>query len=256
MSDFQAAPDAGGVNAEASTVELHDANQQATNAPEETASEGLAEQEQGKQQPERTFSQAELDAAVQKRLLRERRRWEREQYERSSSQQAPRTPEGGQEQPQGHGKPEITDADIEAHLARKRSQEAVASFAEKVEDAEDRYPDYIRTVTDPRVPFSDEMIEFFADSDVGVDLAYQLAKEPAKVREILRMSPLKAGRELTRLEAEIKAKPPVAKPSKAPEPIEPVGRRATSSASSEPNDDDDMETWARKERERERKRRA
>jgi hypothetical protein len=230
---------------EAPTVELQDVNQQEANAPEVTATEEQAELEQGKQ-PDRVFSQAELDAAVQKRLLRERRRWDRELHERQAPAPTPRqATEEGQE-PQAA---RVTDADIQAYLAKQKSAEALRTFQEKAEDAVEKHPDYMRVVTDPRVPFSDEMIEFFAESDVGVDLAYQLAKDPSKVIELRRMSPLKAGRELTRLEAEVKAKP-VAKPSKAPDPISPVGSRSTSTASALPSDSDDIATWMRKERER------
>lgn len=240
MSDLQT-PDV----PEAPTVVLQDANQQETNAPEVTATEGQAESEQGKQ-PDRVFSQAELDAAVQKRLLRERRRWDRELHERQAPQPTPRqATEEGQEPQEAR----VTDADVKAFLAKQQSAKALQSFQEKAEDAVEKHPDYMRVVTDPRVPFSDEMIEFFAESDVGVDLAYQLAKDPSKVVELRQMSPLKAGRELTRLEAEVKAKP-VAKPSRAPDPISPVGTRSSSSANTLPSDSDDVETWMRKERDR------
>jgi hypothetical protein len=63
------------------------------------------------------------------------------------------------------------------------------------------------------------------------------------------MSPVKAARELARLEAELASKPK-AQPSKAPEPIRPVGSRGAGSSSSLPSDDDDIATWMRKERER------
>ena len=67
------------------------------------------------------------------------------------------------------------------------------------------------------------------------------------------MTPVKAARELTRIEAEILAKPK-AQPSNAPEPITPVGSRGKSSTSTMPSDDDDIDTWMRKERERMRRR--
>lgn len=247
MLQESAGQDAPVVDNEAQNVAQDDANNLGQNAPEVTAAEGDAEEEQGK--PERVFSQAELDAAVQKRLLRERRRWDREVQERLSPRPAQQqATEEGQE---GEGK-RVSEADIEAYLAKKRAAEAVSSFTEKAEDAAEKYPDYLRVVTDPRVPFNEEMIEFFAESEVGVDLAYQLAKDPAKVIAMRQMSPLKAGREMARLEAELKAKPK-ATPSKAPEPIKPVGQRG-SSASALPSDDDDIETWMRKERERAQKR--
>lgn len=193
-------------------------------------------------QAERTFTQKEVDAIVAREKAREARRALR--VVQQGQTQHPQQPEGQEQQ----GK-DIPEEVIEAYLAKKRTAEAVSTFTEKAEDATEKYPDYMRVVTDPRVPFSEEMIEFFAESDVGVDLAYELAKDPEKVTAIRRMSPLKAGRELARLEGELKAKPK-ANPSKAPEPIRPVGTRGAPSSSALPSDEDDIATWMAKERKR------
>lgn len=71
-----------------------------------------------------------------------------------------------------------------------------------------------------------DMAEFISESEHGADVAYHLGKNPMKAAQIAQMSPIKAARELTRLEAELSAKP-VVKTSSAPAPIDPVGNRGS-----------------------------
>lgn len=132
----------------------------------------------------------------------------------------------------------------------ERMQEA---FFEKAEKASERYPDFQVVVSNPNLPITDAMAEFIADSDAGADLAYYLGKNPMKAGQIAQMSPIKAARELTRLETELATRPK-ATPSQAPDPIKPVGQRSSASSSALPSDDDDIDTWMRKERERARRR--
>jgi hypothetical protein len=137
----------------------------------------------------------------------------------------------------------------------KRAQEAERrqeAFIEKAEKAAERFPDFHAVVSNPNLHINDAMVEFIAESDLGADVAYYLGKNPMKASVIAQMSPVKAARELAKLESELAARPK-ATPSKAPEPIKPVGSRG-SSGTALPSDDDDIETWMRKERERMRKR--
>ena len=93
------------------------------------------------------------------------------------------------------------------------------------------------------------MAEFISESDLGADVAYFLGKNPAKAAEIAGLTPMKAARELSRIESELAARPK-ATPSKALEPISPVGVRGKASSSSLPSDSDDIDTWMRKEQAR------
>lgn len=133
----------------------------------------------------------------------------------------------------------------EAAQKAERMQEA---FMEKAEKVSERYPDFQTVVSNPALPINTDMAEFIAESDLGAELAYFLGKNPMKAAAIAQMSPIKAARELTRIESELASKPQ-AKPTKAPDPITPVGSRPTKT-SSLPSDDDDIATWMRKERER------
>lgn len=126
------------------------------------------------------------------------------------------------------------------------------AFMEKAEKAAERYPDFHTVVGNPNLQINEAMAEFIAESDQGDEVAYYLGKNPMKAAQIAQMSPVKAARELAKLEGELAARPK-ATPSKAPDPIKPVGSRGSSS-SALPSDEDDIETWMRKERERMRKR--
>lgn len=137
---------------------------------------------------------------------------------------------------------------------RQREESAKAermqeTLHERLDKAAENYTDFHAVVSNPNLPINDAMAEFIADSEQGGEIAYHLGKNPQKAAQIAQMSPVKAARELAKLESEL-ANKPKAKPSNAPEPIKPVGNRGPSSASSMPSDDDDIATWVRKERER------
>ncbi len=146
----------------------------------------------------------------------------------------------------------VTPADVEAYLSEKKKADAFESFREKVEAATERNPEYMDVVSDPRNPFSEDMVLFFAESEVGDELAYQLAKNRTKALEIARMPPLQAGRALAKLEAEIAAAPPPKKVSTTPEPITPL-RKSNSAAknhdTTDPRAAKDLSTaeWIRQE---------
>lgn len=232
-------------------------NQTEQNTPEATAADGVVEQKQAEQP--KTFTQAEVDALIQKRLLKEERRVLRrieQQLREQQQQSAPAPKREAFEDDEA-----FTRAQIE-HLADKRAAEKIAehekaqqqervyeTFQEKAEKATERYADFHAVVSNPMLPINESMAEFIAESDLGADVAYHLGKNPHLAAQISHLSPVKAARELARIEAELAAKPK-ATPSKAPEPINPVGSRGRASTSALPSDDDDIDTWMRKERER------
>ena len=240
-------------------VESEDAKLTELNTPAVTATDGFVEPKQD--EPAKTFTQAEVDALIQKRLVKEARR-----QARNAEQQArERVLQTEPKRDEFRDDEAFTQAQID-HLAEKKAAEKLAqreraeqqerateSFLEKAEKAQERYPDYHAVVGNPALAINDGMVEFIAESDVGADVAYWLGKNPIKSAQIAQMSPMKAARELSRIEAEIASKPK-ANPSKAPEPISPVGTRGKSSASALPSDEDDINTWMQKERERARRR--
>ena len=246
---------------QSATVESTDVNVVEQNTPAVTAADGVVEPKQD----EKLFTQAELDAAIQKRLLKEERRVHRriEQQSREREQQRVMTTEPKRDDFKDDEA--YSQAQIE-HLAERKAAEkleqrqreeqrdrATESFLEKAEKAQERYPDFQLVVSNPSLAINEGMLEFISDSDHGPDIAYHLGKNPMKAQQIAQMSAIKAARELSRIEAEIASKPK-ATPSNAPEPITPVGTRGKSSSGPLPSDEDDIDTWMRKERDRLRKR--
>jgi hypothetical protein len=246
----------------AETLESVEIKQSEQNTPEATAADGGVDKEKQVEQPAKTFTQAEVDAIVQKRLLKTERRIHREIEGKLREQVTavpPKREAFGSDE-------EFSQADID-HKAELKARELVQqrerqntvekqreAFEERAEKVHERYPDFQAVVSNPALPINEGMADFISDSEHGPDVAYFLGKNPGKAYEISQLSPMKAARELVRIEAEIAAKPK-ATPSKAPEPISPVGTRGKSSTSSLPSDADDTETWMRKERERIAKRR-
>ena len=240
-------------------VELDNVNTEAPE-PEVTATPGEVDTTK-QDEPVKTFSQAEVDALIQKRLLKEERRVHRRVEAQFREQQTAQVAANEPKRESYSDERDYMSAQIE-HLAERRAAEKMAerertheaerrseSFAEKSEKAAERYPDFQSVVSNPSLRINDEMAEFISDSDTGAEVAYFLGKNPAKASEIAQMSPMRAARELTRIESELASRPK-ANPSKAPEPITPVGIRGKASSSSLPSDDDDIGTWMRKEQAR------
>jgi hypothetical protein len=221
--------------------------------PEVTATPETPPQEQ-----ERKFTQAELNEAVQKRLLKEERRVHRrveaqlrEQFERQQAQVAPRRESYATDEAftLAQRDQEIERKAEEKLQAREREREAARqldSFEERAEKAAERYPDFESVARNPTLRISDPMAEFIRLSEQGPDIAYHLGKNPSLADRLASMSPIGAAVELSRLEREIASRPQ-AKASNAPEPITPVGTRGRASSSALPSDDDDYATWAKKE---------
>lgn len=226
--------------------------------PEQNISEGTAPpgvvDDKKQVEPSKTFTQAEVDAMVQKRLLKEERRVHRrveqqlrEQAEAKTREVEPRRDEFGDDRA-------YFEAQIE-HLAEKKAAQKLAdrertmqhektqeAFLERAESAKSRYADFDAVVSNPALPINEGMAEFISDSDAGPDLAYFLGKNPFKAAEIAQLSPIKAARELTRLEAELAAKP---KPrtSNAPAPIVPIGGASGGSKSPAEMSDAEYAKW-------------
>ena len=238
--------------------ETEEVKQTEPNSSPDTASGEVVETQQ---EESKLFTQAEMDAAIQKRLLKEERRVHRRIEQQMREQADQKIREVEPERESYRDEEAYLQAQIE-HLAEKRAEEKLSqrdramsveksrdAFTERAEKAEERYPDFQTVVGNPALSINEGMAEFISDSDAGPDVAYYLGKNPMKALQIAQMSPFKAARALMEIEKDISSKPQ-AKPSKAPEPITPVGSRGKSSSSSLPSDEDDIATWMRKEAQR------
>lgn len=245
--------------------------QTAAQPPETATTEAPVEQTEN-QEPEKRFTQEELDRQIRLRVAREQRKYERRLGELEARVQ--HTPQP-QAQSQSAAEPKL-DAfpDYESyqralirHEAEKlvaereqrhqsqasqaEQQRRMAELSRQFEAREDAareqiedYDDVVGLLRPGALP--PHAVEVIGESDMGPQLLYKLASEPKLVAEIARLSPAAAARRLVKLEAELdKPKPQ----SKAPDPVRPLSGRAAD-ASDLPSDKDDVETWLRKERAR------
>lgn len=209
------------------------------NTPSVTATEGVVETKQEEPKP-KTFTQAEVDALVQKRLMKEQRRMNRQLSERIQN-----TPATAPVREQFQNDDAYWEAHIE-HLAEQKAAQKVAErertmqsekradvFAEKAEKAIEKYADFNDVVSNPNLHINDSMVEFITDSDLGTEVAYFLGKNPSRAEQIANMSPVKAALAMEAIAKEITAKPNP-RPSSAPAPIKPIG--ASSSSQKDPED--------------------
>ena len=200
-------------------------------------------------QPVKTFSQEELDAAIGKRLAREQRKWEREQAARQTVPVAPK------EMPSIDNF-ESTDAYAEA-LALRKAEELVAqrdrqkeqaqvveAYSEREEKARDKYDDFEDVVYNPKLRITDVMAESIQSSENGPDLAYWLGSNPKEAERISRMSPMLQAKEIGKIEVRLADNPPVKKSTSAPTPISPVTARSSGSPSHDTTDPRSIKTMS------------
>lgn len=208
--------------------------------------------------PERTFSQVELDEIVERRLAKERKkRSEVETRLRVTEELALKGREKPADlpAPPAEGEPtrekyasyeefiearadwradqkiekkfqerEAKDRDSRAQSEQEKQREAFRkSMKESAKDIED-FDDVIGDIKgdDPVAQLSATAIEA---AEAPGKMLYHLKKNPEEAERIASLPPGKQAREIVRLEEKL-AKPP-AKPSKAPEPIAPIGGKTT-----------------------------
>lgn len=209
--------------------------------PVELVDQGTAPEADGEVKqavPAKTFTQEEVDAVVQKRLQKEERKTVRRVEQQHREQLEARSREIAPQREAFVDDDAYIAAQVD-HLAEKKAAEkfeqrdraskqetAHEAFHERAEAVKAKHADFDAVVSNPSLMINDGMAEFINDSESGPDLAYFLGKNPAKAAEIAGLSPIKAARELTRIESELSTKPQV-KTSSAPAPITPVGTRGS-----------------------------
>ena len=215
------------------------------------------------QQPPRTFSQDELNEAIEKRLAKERRK--REELQRRLAVTEELALRGRREdqpakqdaQPADNGEPKReqfetyeayiearadwrADRKVEERLNKQRDDDArdrtaaeqqklEKQFRERAQVAAKGIEDFEDVMEASEAPMTRAMAEAILTSDVGPNLAYHLAKNPEEAERIAALPAARQAAEIGKLEAKLAAEPPkeTKKPSKAPDPIKPVGARST-----------------------------
>jgi hypothetical protein len=213
----------------------------ATAAPEPVVTE--TPETSAEPETPKTFSQEELDAIVGKRLAREQRKWEREQAQRFSEQQARQQPTDLR--PEQFGSYDdyaeaLAERKAEDLLARREAERQQQSMLEQYHDREeatrDKYDDFDQVAYNPNLPVTEYMAQSIQASDVGPDVLYWLGTNPKEADRIARLPPLLQAKEIGKIEVSLSSNPPVRKTSTAPAPINPVTARASGAPSYDTTD--------------------
>ncbi len=212
-------------------------------------------------EPERTFTQKELDDILEKRLSKERRKRDElntrlkvteELALKRAAQDAPQAPKQtpSAAEPTRDQYPNIpyeefvelraewranqtvdkkfkerdeadrqSKAQKEQETQREQFRKAMKESAKDIEDFDDVISDI--KATDPVANVSASALEA---ADAPGKVLYHLIQNPDEAERIASLSPGKQAREVVKLEEKLSK--PTVKPSKAPEPIKPVGGKS------------------------------
>jgi hypothetical protein len=219
----------------------------------DTVSEETVEQEI--QEPEKKFSQEDIDRAISKRLAREQRKWEREQASKNERVPVESVDASQYESTEDYALA-IAEKLLEQRERQKQNTEVLESYLDREEEARAKYDDYQSVVYNDRLAISEAMAEAIRSADNGPDIAYHLGSNPKEAERISRLSPLLQAKEIGRIEAKLSNEPAATKQTtKAPAPISPVGSARTTPASYDTSDPRSVKTmttseWIEAERQR------
>lgn len=248
----------------------------ATPAPEATPAivaqpdpNATAAPEQTETKPERTFSQAELDAAIEKRLAKERRKrheletrvkvTEELALKGRPAEQPPAKPADGEPKREAFDTYESylearaewkAEKKVEERFLKQREEEtrnrteaesrkASGEFRAKAEKFAAQVEDFHEVMSESEAPMTKAMADAIVSADeAGPGIAYFLAKNPQEAERIAGLSEASQAREIWKLEQKVGSEQPVKKPSKAPAPIDPVKGAKSVAEDDEPNPSD------------------
>lgn len=136
--------------------------------------------------------------------------------------------------------------------AQKSSMTKVEKYKAQVTEARKAYKDFDEVLNEYDGPSSPELHAAILDSDQGAEVAYYLANNPEEAEKMRGMDTGDLYRFIGKIEAKLEhgksEEPPPVKTSKAPKPVEPVGK---GKADVEPDwDNMDPDEYIRRRRER------
>lgn len=113
---------------------------------------------------------------------------------------------------------EETQAQERQRQAEEAESDLMESYVERVLDIKQNIPDFDSTMKEMAgVQIRNDVTREIMSSDKGPLIAYHLAKNPAKLRELHAMTPMELAREIGRLEGSLRM-PAQSKQTKAPPP--------------------------------------
>ena len=104
--------------------------------------------------------------------------------------------------------------------SKSRVESSQVKFAEAEKSFAEQHDDYYEVTRDRGLRISPTMVELAGESDIGAEIIYHLGKNPDIARKIYEMSDAAVGRELTRIESQLRSEKakPTKSVSKAPPP--------------------------------------
>lgn len=125
------------------------------------------------------------------------------------------------------------EAKAKESQTKTEHQKQVERFQKGVSEFKAKHADFDEVMDDvDDIPMSLAMQSVFLESENGPELAYELAKNREEYERISKLGPLAAAKEIGKLEAKLAKEAQVQseekeiKTTKAPKPIEPVGKAA------------------------------
>jgi hypothetical protein len=195
---------------------------------------------------DKTFTQAELDDIVQKRIAKLERKLDKQRIE--SETRARVLAEVNQPQEYTPSKPtreayasdeewvealaefkadqkfaELTQKQKEAERETKYKSEVERQNERKndmIQTGERKYDDFEEVVANNKVKISEPAYLAILETENGADIVYHLAKNPAEADRIAALSPYAQAKEIGKLEDKLSSKP--VKLSNAPAPMSPA----------------------------------
>ena len=227
--------------------------QAATAAPDTEVQMPETAESAAEQTEEKKFTQAEIDAMISKRLAREQRKWEREQQAKLAETQAKQAvpkelpPVDQFESPEAYADALAYQKAEELLAARERQKQQAEirnAYADREEQARDKYEDFEQVAYNPNLPITNVMAETIQASDVGPDVAYYLGTNPKEAARISCLSPFLQAKEIGKIEAKLADSPPVKRTTNAPAPITPVTARTSGTPAYDTTDPRSVKTMS------------
>ena len=100
---------------------------------------------------------------------------------------------------------EVQQRQQQAYAQQQAQQAYQAQLQTRLAEAEKKFPDFIEKVTSPELPGMQGTPAFGAilESDLGPEVMYYLANNPARAHQIVSLSPINQVREIGRIEASL-----------------------------------------------------
>lgn len=199
-------------------------------------------------EPQKMFSQEELDAAISKRLAREQRKWERTQRKPEPTGTPAEVPSADYfETPEAYAEAlaqQKAEQIIKQRDAERQQTEVLDAYHDREEDARTKYDDFESVAYNPKLPISDVMAQTIQMSDVGPDIAYYLGSNPKEADRIFRLPALMQAKEIGKIESKLSDNPPIKKSTSAPAPISPVTSKSAGGVTYDTTDPRSIKTMS------------